>query len=129
MLISDISRGLNLPVDYLETLAATASYRYKRYPIPKKSGGVRLISHPARELKLVQNWLVDNVLNRLPVHDSATAYRQGSSILKNAAPHAKNNFLLRIDFRDFFPSLTRADVAGVLSAASHGGRLLGCIDN
>ena len=120
MLIDDISRGLELPVNYLEQLAASASYRYKRYAIPKKSGGLRQISHPARELKLVQSWLIANVLNKLPVHNSATAYRSGSSILRNAAQHSMNNFLLKIDFRDFFPSLTRTDVAGVLTAASHG---------
>ncbi|SRR6266567_5014052 len=123
MLISDIANRLGLSTSYLETLAATASYRYKKYKIKKRTGGERQIHHPARELKLIQNWLLTNVLSKLPVHDAATAYRPGSSIYQNASLHVRNNYLLRIDFQDFFPSLTGADVAAVLAAASHSGRI------
>jgi retron-type reverse transcriptase len=105
-----------LPVPFFLKLAATASHRYKKYTIPKKTGGVRTIHHPARELKLVQGWLLQNVLMGLPVHGAATAYRKGSSIRRNAERHSANNYLLRVDFQDFFPSLRGGDVLNVLRA-------------
>ena len=111
-----ISMRLALPVRFLLKLANTASHRYKEYTVPKKTGGTRTIHHPARELKLVQNWLLRNVLIRLPIHPAATAYCKGSSIRRNAEMHAANNYLLRVDFQDFFPSLTGADVVSLLRA-------------
>ena len=114
MIIEQASRRLALPTSFLLKLAATASHRYKRYTIPKRTGGVRTIHHPARELKLIQGWLLENVLTGLPVHGAATAYRKGSSIRRNAERHSTNNYLLRVDFQDFFPSLRGTDVLNVL---------------
>jgi len=120
MIIERAAKMLALPVSFLLRLAVTAPYRYKEYTIPKKTGGVRTIHHPARELKLVQGWLLQNVLGRLPVHGAATAYRKESSIRRNAERHVGNNYLLRVDFQDFFPSLRGNDVAAVLEANRRG---------
>jgi RNA-directed DNA polymerase len=116
MIAEQISARLGLSPAFLEKLARTASFRYKEYQIKKKGGGTRTIHHPARELKLVQGWLLQNVLNRLPVHPAATAYREGCSIRRNAESHVANNYFLRVDFQDFFPSLKGRDVEAVLVA-------------
>jgi len=116
MIIEQAAKRLALPATFLLKLATTASHRYKEYTIEKKTGGVRTIHHPARELKLVQGWLLQNVLARLPVHEAATAYHVGTSIKKNAERHVGHSYLLRVDFRDFFPSLTGGDVLSVLEA-------------
>ena len=110
MLAEQMSDDLQLPIGYLHTVAKTASHRYKTYEIMKKTGGVRTISHPARELKTIQRWLVSHVINKLPVHQAAMAYRPGIGIANNAAVHQRSRFLLRIDFEDFFPSLTHGDI-------------------
>lgn len=44
-----------------------APKRYKTYPIAKRSGGERIISQPARELKALQRILVEKFLSGLPV--------------------------------------------------------------
>ncbi len=116
MIIEQAAKRLALPASFLIKLAATASHRYKVYTIPKKTGGLRTIHHPARELKLVQGWLLQNVLIRLPVHEAAAAYRAGSSIKRNAEKHVGHNYLLRVDFQDFFPSLKGQDVWAALLA-------------
>lgn len=93
-------------------LIKTAPKRYKVYEIEKKNKkGTRTIAHPASELKLLQRWLVQNFLNndKFPVHKSATAYEQGKSIIDNASPHKENNYILKLDFKDFFPSITQKD--------------------
>ncbi|NOT14981.1 MAG: RNA-directed DNA polymerase [Methylotenera sp.] len=91
----------------LATLILTAPTRYKEHYIVKRHGrGKRLISQPTAELKLLQHTTINKELNKLEIHNSATAYRCGSSILHHAQPHANSNFLLKLDFKDFFPSLT-----------------------
>jgi RNA-directed DNA polymerase len=116
MILEQTSTRLALSVPFLLKLAATASHRYKEYTIAKRSGGRRTIHHPARELKLVQNWLLHNVLISLPVHAAATAYRKGSGIKQNADMHVTNNYILRVDFQNFFPSLRGTDVVAILRA-------------
>lgn len=98
----------------LAVLIDSAPKRYKLYTIPKKNGGERKICHPAAEIKLLQSWLTRNYLNKFPVHENATAYKNGGSIKKNALPHAKNCYLCKIDFKDFFPSISPDTFFGFL---------------
>lgn len=83
-----------------------ADYLYKRFSIPKKSGGQRHISAPSRELKRIQKWISTNLLKSQPVHESCTGYRAGMSIVDNANPHVGKDFVLNADIEDFFPSIT-----------------------
>jgi RNA-directed DNA polymerase len=87
----------------------SAPVRYKVYFIPKRSGGVRRIAQPAREVKLLQRAFVSKFLGQLPIHPSATAYRTGFSIRDNAIAHIGNGPILKLDFRDFFPSIKSND--------------------
>ncbi|WP_434108859.1 retron St85 family RNA-directed DNA polymerase [Paraburkholderia caffeinilytica] len=90
----------------LTVLISTASERYKDHYIEKRHGrGLRLISQPTAELKYLQRKLIQTELADLPCHDAALAYRKGISIKDHAAPHATGRYLLKLDFRDFFPSL------------------------
>ena len=114
MIIERITSELGLSEQYVAKIAQTASHRYKTYEIPKTTGGTRTINHPARELKLLQSWLADRVFSLLPVHAAAFAYRKGRNILAHAAVHVRQNYLLKVDFRDFFPSITGADVEVLL---------------
>lgn len=94
----------------LLSLIASAPRRYKVYQIPKRTPGkFRTIAHPSRELKFVQRWLIRRVLTGLPVHPAATAYRTGTSILDNAQRHVAQQYLLKMDIKDFFPSIKPRD--------------------
>jgi retron-type reverse transcriptase len=44
------------------------------------------------------------------------AYRRSRSISTNAAKHASSRFLLKLDFKDFFHSITAADLEAFLAA-------------
>lgn len=105
-LVAVIAKDLRLPISEVNSIARSAPFRYRTYTIPKRTGGVREINHPAASLKIVQRWLVDRLLNVLPVHDSATAYVGGRSILQNAELHQRSNYFVRYDFRDFFSSIS-----------------------
>jgi RNA-directed DNA polymerase len=115
-LIEKMASDINLTTKYVNVVARTASHRYKSYDIPKKKGGVRRIDHPARELKLFQRWLITNVFARLPVHKAACAYKKGSSVQQNVIRHKAKNFVLKVDFKDFFPSIRGEDIVRLLRA-------------
>lgn len=91
----------------LTTLIETAPDRYKDHYIQKRNGrGLRRISQPTAELKFLQRLLVNFEFNNLSIHNAATAYRTGLSIKHHALKHAKNSYLLKLDFKDFFPSIS-----------------------
>jgi RNA-directed DNA polymerase len=110
MIVEQMANQLGLPATYITNLARGASYEYKQYPIAKRPGGHRLIHHPSQRLKALQRWLLINVIEHLPVHACATAYRKGRSIFDNAGIHASSRYLLRMDLTNFFPSITDADL-------------------
>jgi retron-type reverse transcriptase len=56
-----------------------------------------------------------NLLRHFPIHSAAMAYRKRRSITTNAAKHASNRFLLKLDFKDFFHSITAADLEAFLA--------------
>ncbi|MBI5551542.1 MAG: RNA-directed DNA polymerase [Desulfobacterales bacterium] len=109
-LLGSMSADLLIPKDRLDYLLRSAPYRYKVYQIPKRSGsGTRTIAQPAKEVKSLQYWVIKNIYPFFPIHPSATAYTIGKSILKNSEAHATKPYLLKLDFKDFFPSITGND--------------------
>lgn len=91
--------------------------KYKSYYIGN-NGRQRLIQHPSKEIKLLQYWLVNNLLNKLPCSKYATGYEPGCSIIRNAAIHADNKYILHTDIKDFFNSITVNMVESILSKSN-----------
>lgn len=108
-LIDFLSKETGLAKTDVNRIVRSAPKRYKVYHIPKRSGGNREIAQPARELKLIQRLFVDHYLAPLPVHNAATAYERGRNLRDNVEPHAVHGPILKMDFKDFFPSIHGAD--------------------
>lgn len=85
---------------------------YKRFTLPKKTGGLREISAPMPRLKRAQYWILDNLLARAPLHEAAHGFVPGRSIVTNAAAHVGRDVVVNLDLKDFFPSLTYRRVKG-----------------
>jgi retron-type reverse transcriptase len=101
--------GTGLPEREIRRIILTAPMRYKVYKIAKRHGGFREIAQPAREVKALQRVLEREFLSKLPVHPAAMAYRKGRSIRDNALTHVENGPILKMDFREFFPSIRPHD--------------------
>lgn len=109
-LVRKLAAETGLSLNDVRIIMISAPVRYKVYFIPKRNGEKREIAQPAREVKLLQRALMRTLLIRLPIHNCATAYRKGLSIADNAGPHAGiGRPLLKMDFRDFFPSIRQYD--------------------
>src|SRR5690348_5091683 len=108
-LLERLSAETGLRALDVQRIATSAPVRYKFYSIPKRSGGLRRIAQPAREVKALQRALQKILLDDLPVHQCAKAYRKGLSIRDNAMAHAENGPILKLDLQEFFPSLKSSD--------------------
>jgi hypothetical protein len=122
----DLEESLGLSDYLLNRLIQRAPHSYKVYTIPKRSGGQRTIAQPAKETKFIQRWLIQNIFDKLPVHECASAYKDGASIKKNANAHKSHSYVIKLDFKDFFPSITSSDL--VMHISKHLGHILGAQD-
>lgn len=113
-ILDKISKDLLCSRDVLLRMYHRAPHAYKFYDIPKKNGGIRRIAQPAREVKKVQRWVVDNILSSVKPSAFSTAYLEGSSIKKNACMHLHNAYIAKFDFKNFFYSIKFSDVKRTL---------------
>ncbi len=90
------------------------AWHYVRYTVPKRNGSQRVILAPKVQLKAIQRKIVAEILVRLPAHSAAHGFVAGRSILTNAAPHVGKQFVLNMDLKDFFPTITFARLRGLL---------------
>ncbi len=77
---------------------------------------------PDENLKSLQKILKTRILDCnhiFPVHTSATAYIKKNSIRRNIERHQKNQFLLKLDFKNFFSSIKRSDFLKYLESKNH----------
>lgn len=110
--LNKISKFTYLNKEEIATILLNAKNSYKKIYIKKRNGGTREIYHPARELKTLQYAFKNLYLDEILIHDSAMAYVKGkkSPLKNNALIHSKFDYSIRIDFKDFFPSITFYDL-------------------
>ena len=100
--------------------AADTTWHYVRYVVPKRSGGERVILAPKRELKALQRRVLDGIVARVPVASAAHGFVRGRSIVTNARQHSGKRVVLKLDLKDFFPSITFPRVRGLFLALGYG---------
>jgi hypothetical protein len=115
--VSKIADEFLLSEAMVRSIVKSAPHRYKVYTVSKRSGrGRRTIAQPAREVKILQRFVVKEFLCDLPIHSAAAAYVTGRGIKDNAAAHVGSRFLLKMDFREFFPSIKPYDLRAHLTS-------------
>jgi RNA-directed DNA polymerase len=106
---SDLAKALDLTIPRLRWLCfhteVATRIHYVQFETPKKSGGVRLLSAPHRILATAQQWIFEQILSRLAVHDAAHGFVPGRSTVTNAQLHCGKDLVVNIDLEGFFPSI------------------------
>lgn len=113
-IIDRIALELKLDKEYLSRISSRSAYYYRDFTIPKRNGGKRNISQPSPELKTLQYWVLKNILNKLPVSESAFAYKKGDSIKRHAQIHSKSYYIFHADIQEFFPSVHFSHLRNIL---------------
>ncbi|MEI0610132.1 retron Ec67 family RNA-directed DNA polymerase/endonuclease [Brachyspira pilosicoli] len=94
---------------------------YSLFFIDKKDGGKREILAPKKELKIIQKRL-SKILEECYIEiseknnkinfNSINGFITGKSIITNAKKHTNKKYVLNIDLKDFFPSITFNRIVG-----------------
>ena len=78
---------------------------YISFDIPKKNGKLRTIYEPSGLLKNVQRNILKNILEDKKISKYAKAYQRHISLVDNAIEHINKKIILKLDIKDFFPSI------------------------
>ncbi|ASP29872.1 hypothetical protein CHH26_06240 [Qipengyuania flava] len=96
---------LGLDAAHFGALLTEHPGRYRKFTIPKRSGGERVISSPNPALLHVQKWILRQILDNAEVSDFAHGGIEGRSIVTNAREHLGAEALLKLDIADFYGSV------------------------
>jgi RNA-directed DNA polymerase len=103
----------------LRALIRRRGHPYRNFTIKKRSGGLRLISIPCLRLLYIQKWIDKFILRNLDKSDYSFAYESGKKIRDCASQHLGCKWLIKIDLRDFFQSLSEIQVYHVFNNAGY----------
>jgi RNA-directed DNA polymerase len=78
---------------------------YREFSIPKRNGSLRQIDSPYPILYHIQRWILNNILEKITLHQCATGFIKKKSIVDNAKTHLFKKSLLKMDIKDFFPNI------------------------
>ena len=118
-----LAEALGLTVPELRWLSfhrdAATHLHYRRFSIPKRDGSTRAIWAPLPRLKAAQRWILHNIVERLQVHGKSHGFLQGRSIATNAAAHTGAKLVVKVDLKDFFPTVTIRRAKGIFRKAGY----------
>jgi RNA-directed DNA polymerase len=119
---ADVAAFLGMPSGRLiyTLYKAPPAERYRHFEIPKRSGGMRLISAPRGLVRDAQEKLAPLLQAAYDAHPSAHGFIAGKSIVSNAHPHVGRHWVLNIDLADFFPTINFGRVRGLFMAQPFG---------
>ncbi len=105
-----------------KAIGSSEALRHYRYTILAKrqgSNNLRLIESPKPRLKHIQRRILAEILDCIPAHGAAHGFRRNRSIQTFAAPHAGRRIVLKMDLRDFFPSIGGPRIDGLFRVAGY----------
>lgn len=118
--LHDVANLLGYKPKSLSYVIYKMPVKYQTFTVPKKSGGVRNISAPYPELKLLQRRLSDGLQscwdeinsNKKIKKPISHGFRRDASIVTNASVHRGRRFVFNVDIKDFFDSINFGRVYG-----------------
>src|SRR5262245_36588570 len=92
---------------------------YLTFEIPKRNGGVRVISSPPHRLRWLQKRAYLLLKGAYRPKPCVHGFTEARSIVSNAALHVGCRFLVNFDLDNFFPSIHVGRIIGVLRQAPY----------
>ena len=117
--VEALSELLQIAPKWLYRISNHTPRFYRVYAIPKRNGKFRIIEAPRPLLKRLQRRILTSLLNPVEASPYATAFERGRSIADNARFHLNQPVVLKLDIRNFFPSLKSPPVYRLFFELGH----------
>lgn len=124
-----LAHKLGISKRYLWYIARNQNEFYREFRIPKQNGESRVITAPKGIVSTIQRWIYHRILSSLKPERSATAFVKGTSVVENARRHLGRRVVVRLDLKDFFPSITFRQVRKVFEKLGYPYTVAVCLAN
>ena len=116
--VADVNYGL------LRSVVSRGLDPYKVFAIRKRprspeKKSFRIICVPSPDLMKTQRFINARILARGRIHPASVAYSKGSSIREAAAAHCSCRWLIKLDIRNFFESISEISVYRVFRSLGY----------
>lgn len=128
----DLVQNLRLSAQLVYWLTSEANEKYQTFRIPKKDKTYREINAPVHSLKIVQRWVLDNILYKIKVSPYSFGFSidgNGSPLVRCAEKHKNNLYILKIDIKAFYPSIKREQVYHVFANIGYNSSIANLLTN
>ena len=134
----NISLFLGISNELLESIwneETKSSDHYRKIYLKKKDGSIRKIDAPRTYLKVIQWWILDNILNKVSFDRNIFGFVLGRNIVQNAEFHFGAKHILNVDIKNFFPSISFSQVSDVFMSLGYSEKVsnalanICCLDN
>lgn len=109
-------RYLGVSDDELKKIWWYRHRMYTTFDIQSRKGKTRTINAPNRRLKYLQRRIADLLVPIYRVRHPVHGFVIGKSVKSNASSHLGGKYLLNIDLKNFFPTITESRVRGVIQS-------------
>jgi RNA-directed DNA polymerase len=117
--LTHLSKLIGIEKRYIIKAATSSKHSnafYRYYKIPKKNGkGSRKIMEPLPNLKSIQYWILNNILETVKPSAYAKAYVKKRGLKQNLRFHVNQKKVYSLDLKNFFPSLKYSNVVSVFN--------------
>ncbi|MCM2476182.1 RNA-directed DNA polymerase [Rhizobium sp. CG5] len=103
-------------VKYLRSLVSREGedpyrqFTIRKRPVPNQPPRLRFIAVPEPQLMNLMRWILSEILEKAPCHPASSAFAPESKLYNAAFKHRGAQWLIKVDVRDFFESITEIDV-------------------
>lgn len=127
---SHLCEHLSISEQLLYFLTYKKNYCYSKKIIPKKDKSDRILNVPNLSLKVIQRWILKEILEKISVSAQTMAFVPGLNGLKeNAEQHKKNIFILEMDITNFFGTITEKQVYRLFHNIGYNTKVAGILTN
>lgn len=129
----DLVKAIRLDSKLIYWLSSETENKYKTFEIPKKNGGVRIIHAPVYSLKQVQKWILCNIIYKIKTSPYSLGFKRssnlGSPLYISAQNHKYNLYVLKLDLKDFYPSITKKTVYNLFLSIGYNSQIAFLLTN
>jgi RNA-directed DNA polymerase len=112
---ADVAQLVRLPSEELAwwVVALRERKRYRSFTIARGDGSSRVIDAPIKPLRDIQRRIADELSRCYEAPAHVHGFTSGRSPVSNARAHRGREWVLRVDLKDFFPSINFGRVRGL----------------
>lgn len=121
--LRDFSFLTRVNFDYIKNVVHRKIIPYHNFCIPKQFGGMRIISSPDPDLKKIQSFIKNKILDtkfiQKRIYSHVYSYRKSYSIIDNARKHIDSKWMVKVDINNFFNSINEYSVYNFFSSLGY----------